>query len=61
VSEKEKIPVKHLDDVMICGLAVLGIIIEENAKRHHHVFNSKPIRGKQCDRIVFKNNLASYL
>jgi hypothetical protein len=34
--------VEHLDDVMVCGLAVLGIIIEENTKWHHHVLHGKP-------------------
>jgi hypothetical protein len=34
--------VKHLDNVVVCCFAVLGVVREENAKWHDNVLHSKP-------------------
>jgi hypothetical protein len=36
------VPVKHLDNVVVCCFAVLGVVGEEYAKWHDNIFHSKP-------------------
>jgi hypothetical protein len=53
--------VKHLDNVVVCCFAVLGVLGEENTKWHDNIFHSKPENKGQAQSMSVLASVSSLL